>query len=138
MPVSQWHTARYTAYPTTELRIAMLKIFAPSAVTPPSWNRKHCTISTVVTTTTAALGPSSAATSVPPTRWPDVPPATGKFTICAANKNAADRPSSGAFRAGSSRRTWRNARPTPAADSAALTAAVLPSINPSGICINAT
>ena len=52
-------------------------------------------MSTVVTTTTAALGPSRAATSVPPTRWPDVPPATGKFTICAANRNAADRPSNG-------------------------------------------
>src|ERR1035441_9173380 len=69
--------------------MAMLKMFAPSASTPPSANRKHCTINTVVSTTMAALGPSKAAASTPPTRCPDVPPATGKLTICAANKNAA-------------------------------------------------
>ena len=108
----------------------MLKTLAPNAMTPPSWNKKHCTMSTVVTTTTAALGPSRAATSVPPTRWPDVPPATGKFTICAANRNAAARPSNGTRRGGSSRRTCRRAKPTPAAEITAVTAAVLPSMNP--------
>ena len=116
--------------------MAMLKMFAPSAVTPPSWNKKHCTISTVVTTTTAALGPSNAATSMPPTRWPEVPPATGKFTICAANKNAAARPSNGTRRGGSSRLTCRKAKPTPAAEITAVATAVLPSMNPSGMCIN--
>src|ERR1039458_6718374 len=69
--------------------MAMLKMFAPSASTPPSANRKHCTINTVVSTTIAALGPSKAAASTPPTRCPEVPPATGKLTTCAAKRNAA-------------------------------------------------
>ena len=81
--------------------MAMLNTFAPSASTPPSANRKHCTINTVVSTTMAALGPSKAATSTPPTRCPDVPPATGKLTICAANRNAAASPSNGTRRGGS-------------------------------------
>ena len=104
----------------------MLKMFAPSASTPPSANRKHCTINTVVSTTIAALGPSKAATSTPPTRCPDVPPATGKLTICAANRNAAASPSNGTRRGGSLRRTWRNASPTPAAESRAVVSGGLP------------
>src|ERR1017187_8176280 len=115
--------------------IAMLKMFAPSASTPPSANRKHCTINTVVSTTIAALGPSKAAASTPPTRCPEVPPATGKLTICAANRNAAASPSNGTRRGGSRRRTWRNASPTPAAESRAVVAAVFPSMNPSGMCM---
>ena len=113
----------------------MLKRFAPRAETPPSAKRKHWTMSTAVSTTTAALGPSRAATNTPPTTWPEVPPATGKFTICAANKNAAANPKSGMRWGGSSRRTWRKARPTPTAESAAAVAAVFPSRNPSGMCM---
>src|ERR1035441_6017151 len=79
-------------YPPAAPTIAMLKMFAPSASTPPSANRKHCTINTVVSTTIAALGPSNAAASTPPTRCPEVPPATGKLTICAANRKPAPTP----------------------------------------------
>ena len=64
-----------------------------------------------------------------------MPPATGKFTICAANRKAAANPSSGTRRAGSRRRTCRNASPTPAAESSAVVAAVFPSMNPSGMCM---
>jgi len=98
-------TPRYTVPPTTGASTAMLNTLAPSAVTPPSAKRKHCAMSTVAITTTAAGTPSSAAMSAPPIKWPDVPPTTGKFTICAANTNAAPSPSSGTFRGGSSRRT---------------------------------
>ena len=55
-------------------------------------------------TTTAALGPSKIAQSTPPSRWPDVPAATGKLSICAAKTNAPASPSKGTRRDGSSRR----------------------------------
>ena len=48
-------------------------------------------------------------------RWPEVPAATGKFNICAANKTAAASPRSGTRRGGRSRRTARKAKPTPTA-----------------------
>jgi len=73
----------------------MLKMFAPRAETPPSANIRHWTISTAEMTTTAALGPSSTAARTAPIRCPEVPPATGKLIIWAANTNAAARPEQG-------------------------------------------
>ena len=48
----------------------MLKMFAPSASTPPSLNSSACTVSTHAMTIAAAPGPSSAAASTPPSKWP--------------------------------------------------------------------
>ena len=56
-----------------------------SASSPPSANIRHCTMSTQVITSTAALGPSNTAVSTPPMTWPDVPPRIGKLSIWAAN-----------------------------------------------------
>ena len=67
-PGSSRPTARKTNSPTAGATTAMLNPFAPSAVTPPSAKRKHCAISTVAITTTAAGNPSNAATSAPPMR----------------------------------------------------------------------
>ena len=89
----------------------MLNTFAPSASTPPSAKTKHWTISTDVMTRTAALGPSRTEHSTPPTMWPDVPPATGKFSIMAAKTKAPERPMSGTFRGGRCSRAWRRAAP---------------------------
>ena len=38
---------------------------------------------------TAGHGPSMIAAAAPPAKWPDVPPATGKFSICSAKMSAA-------------------------------------------------
>ena len=46
-------------------------------------------------TTHASHGPSRIAASAAPSRWPLVPPATGKFSIWTAKMNAAVTPSSG-------------------------------------------
>ena len=132
-------TARLTkwkiAQPPTPPTMPMLKMFAPSAVMPPSANIRHCTISTDAMTITETLGPSSAATSTPPTRWPEVPPATGKLIICAANTNAAASPSSGTRCGGRCWRACRSATPTPAAPNTPVATAVFTSRNPSGMCM---
>ena len=51
----------------------MLTKLAPSAVKPPSPNRKHWTISTAAMTTAPAHGPSITAASTPPSRCPETP-----------------------------------------------------------------
>ena len=71
---------------------AMLSRFAPMTTRPPSWKTMACRATTAVKATTAAQGPRTMAASAAPIRWPDVPPATGKFNICAANMNAAMTP----------------------------------------------
>ena len=115
----------------------MLKMFAPSASTPPSLKMSACTSSTQAMTIAAAPGPISTAASTPPSKCPEVPPATGKFSICAANTNAALKPISGILLRGSVRLTWRAATASPPADSAPVTASVLASRKPSGMCIMA-
>ncbi len=49
----------------------MLMKLAPSAVTPPSANKKHWTNKTAAITTAPDHGPSSTDASTPPSRWPE-------------------------------------------------------------------
>ena len=67
--------------------MAMFRIFAPSAVSPPSAKSSACTASTTVITSVPTHGPTRIAASAPPSRCPDVPAATGKLIICAAKMN---------------------------------------------------
>ena len=60
-----WITV-FIYYPKNPPAMPILKIFAPKAVMPPSWNIKHCTVSTVVIISTEAHGPSSMAMRVAP------------------------------------------------------------------------
>ena len=50
---------------------------------------------TAVITSMPAQGPSTIAASAPPSKWPDVPPATGKLIIWAAKMKAAMMPIKG-------------------------------------------
>ena len=70
----------------------MLTTLSPSAVSPPSANSRACTTSTTVTHSAPTYGPTSTAASTPPSRWPLVPLATGKLSICTAKMNAATEP----------------------------------------------
>ena len=81
-------------YPTSTVIRPISVMFVPSAVSPPSANSSPWTRSTVDITSTAVHGPTSAAASAPPSRWPLVPAPTGKFTICTANTKAAVSPAS--------------------------------------------
>ena len=116
---------------------AMLKIFAPRARTPPSAKRKHCTTNTAVMTMMAALGPNRTEISTAPSRCPDVPPATGKFNICAAKTKAAARPSRGICCCGNCFFVCRQAAPTPITVNAAVAMMTLASRKPSGMCMTA-
>ncbi|CAM5374471.1 hypothetical protein STENM327S_04828 [Streptomyces tendae] len=87
--------------------IAMSVMFTPSAVRPPSANRMPCMSRTTETHSTPVQGPTRIAASAPPSRWPLVLAATGKFSICTAKMNAATSPASGAVRSSSSRRAPR-------------------------------
>ena len=71
----------------------------------------------------------------PPSRWPVVPEATGKFTIWAAKMNAAHTPASGTRRSPNSTSLARNALPNTIAATIAMAAATDGSRNPSGACI---
>ena len=65
-----------------------------------------------------------------------MPPATGKFSICAANTNAAASPISGTLRGGRWRLAWYSAAPTPTAARVPVVAIVLVSRKPSGMCMD--
>ena len=60
-------------------------------------------------TTAPPHGPRITAARTPPSRCPDTPGPTGKFTICAAKTNAAIMPMSGVVRSLSRRSTARRA-----------------------------
>ena len=62
---------------------------------PPSAKTKACAVSTTASTRQASHGPRRTAASAAPSRWPLVPPATGKLSIWAAKMNAPVTPSSG-------------------------------------------
>jgi hypothetical protein len=55
-------------YPAAVPRIAMLVMFRPSAVRPPSAKSRHWMISTVETHSAPTHGPTSTTASVPPSR----------------------------------------------------------------------
>src|SRR3954469_7386751 len=124
--------------PTTSAPMTpMLRTFAPSAVTPPSANTNDCTTSTTDMTTQASHGPSRIAASAAPRKWPLVPPATGKLSICTANTNAAVTPSSGTRRSSRSRLARRRPYATAATAGTAHAAATSGARNPSGMCTTA-
>jgi len=56
-------------------------MFAPKAVSPPSWKIKHWAVKTTAITIAPAYGPSKTAARTPPNKCPEVPPITGKFSI---------------------------------------------------------
>ncbi len=60
---------------------AMLVMFAPSMVSPPSANSSACTTSTIATHRAPTHGPARIAASAPPSRWPLTPGSTGKLII---------------------------------------------------------
>ncbi len=113
----------------------MLKTFAPSASTPPSAKMRHCTKSTIDMTRTPAPGPSSTDASTAPIRWPDVPPTTGKFSICPTKMNAAESPMIGTILRDMCRWTRGSARATAAMDNTEVATIVFVSRNPSGMCM---
>ncbi len=76
------------AKPTNGATTAMLSAFAPKAVIPPSAKNSACTARTAESTSTAGQGPRMIAHAAPPAKWPVVPPATGKFSICRAKTSA--------------------------------------------------
>ena len=53
---------------------------------------------TVAIVSEPARGPRIMASRLPPIRWPEVPPRTGKFSICAAKTKAARTPMTGTMR----------------------------------------
>ena len=78
--------------------IAMLKQLAKMARTPPSPKNRAWMISATLTAMTAAQGPRTIATSVPPTPWAVVPPGTGMLNIMIVKLNAEKIASSGTVR----------------------------------------
>src|SRR5690606_36283764 len=78
-------SARKAAQPPNTPMNDRLIALRPSALSPPSANTSACTTSTPVRHSDATHGPTSTAASAPPSRWPLVPLATGKLSICAAN-----------------------------------------------------
>src|SRR5580704_3350203 len=116
-------------------RTAMLRTLAPRARRPPSPKTRHCITRTEVIAMTAADGPRSTAASAPPTRWPEVPPATGKLIICAEKTKAAVTPIRGTARDPKRARVLVAAAPTPATPSAAHETATGVERKPSGTCM---
>src|SRR4051794_32566174 len=113
----------------------MLKMFAPSAVMPPSANTNDCVTSTTDITRHATHGPSRIAASAAPRKCPLVPPATGKLSIWTANTNAAVTPRSGTRRSSSSRLARRSPYPTAPMAGTAQAAATSGLRNPTGMCM---
>src|SRR5690242_3074989 len=75
----------------------MLTTFTPNASTPPSPNSSAWNASATVTAMTAAQGPSSIATSAPPTACAVVPSGIGTLNIMIKKQTAASTASVGTF-----------------------------------------
>jgi hypothetical protein len=115
--------------------IDILKILKPSALNPPSANKSACKIKTIVMASVAAYGPINTAARAAPSRWPLVPAATGKLSICTAKIKVAVRPARGAVFSSSEDFAPRIEMATPAAATTAKAPEVGRSMNPSGICM---
>ena len=85
--------------------IAMLKQFAPNAVTPPSPKNSAWISSATDTASIDPHGPNTIVAMPMPTAWPVVPPGNGKLNIIITNENAEKTASSGTRRVFSRRRT---------------------------------
>lgn len=114
----------------------MLKTFAPSASTPPSWNTNAWMNRIAVITMEAAAGPSVIANKALPNKCPLVPTPTGKFTICAAKTNAPITPSNGSRDSSVSRCARRAIQPTAGTLTRFSDAQTGVDRYPSGICMN--
>ena len=76
----------------------MLKQFARIARTPPSPKNRAWMMRATLTAITAAQGPRTIATRVPPTPWAVVPPGTGMLNIMIVKLSAEKIASSGIVR----------------------------------------
>ena len=94
----------------------MLKTLRPRAVNPPSANKKACISKTTVRAKVAAQGPTKTAARTAPSKWPLVPAATGKLSICTAKIKTAVKPASGAVFSSSCERAPFKAAATPTAE----------------------
>ena len=104
---------------------------------PPSAKKNACVEMTTAMTRQASHGPSSTAARAAPRKWPLVPPATGKLSICAAKMNAAVTPSSGMRRSSSRPFVLRTATASTATVGTQHAAATPVLRNPSGMCMSA-
>ena len=102
---------------------------------PPSAKTNACTMSTVVITMAAANGPRRIAASAPPAKCPDVPPATGKLSICNAKMSAAVTAISTILRWSKCFLTHATEYATYPAEATPVTAAVVFESIPSGMCM---
>ena len=116
----------------------MFTTLSPSALSPPSAKSSACTASTTAMHIEPAQGPMSTAASTPPSRCPLVPWATGKLSICTAKMNAAVTAASGTWRSPSWSRLRRVATASVPTATAPTAAEVVPSTNPSGMCMPGT
>ena len=113
----------------------MLRMFAPSAVTPPSAKTKACVVITTASTRHASQGPSRIAASAAPRKCPLVPPATGKFSIWAAKTNAPVTPTSGTRRSSSRASARLTLQASVPAVTTPVTSATSVLRKPSGMCM---
>ena len=67
--------------PTREVIIAILRTFIPKALNPPSANSKDWITTTIEIQIIPRLGPKPITAKAPPSKWPLVPAAIGKFII---------------------------------------------------------
>ena len=81
---STFTSRRNTGQATKTVTNAMLMMFNPSALSPPSANISAWTMITTDTASAPVYGPTRIAASAPPNRCPLVPAATGKFSIWTA------------------------------------------------------
>ena len=113
----------------------MLKTLSPSALNPPSAKSSACKSKTMVIASVAAYGPTKTVARAAPSKWPLVPAATGKLSICTAKINVAVNPARGAVLSSREDLAPLSERATAPAAIAAKAAEVGISINPSGICM---
>mgnify|MGYP001609293151 CR=1 FL=1 len=114
----------------------MLKLFAPSAVIPPSPKRNAWSVSARLKATIAAQGPNTADTTTEPTMWPDDPPGIGMLNIIMTKVNAAPSARSGSCFSLSVFSAFFEARYQTGAIAMKKTRHVFGLRYPSGICIS--
>ena len=115
--------------------IAMLVMFRPSAVRPPSANSRHWMIRTVETQSAPTHGPTRMTARVPPSRCPETPGSTWKLSICTAKMNAATSPAIGASLSSRSARARHTQKARASAAKTAKIAETGPFTIPLAMCI---